>query len=238
LAARSTSGLAIFAESTTGGGILGIGHQEPGISGISDSSDGVRASSSSGNGLSAFGGGDGVAIFAQASAKRHPAAGNNNTAGFFDGNVVVAGDIQITGGGDIRLADIAEDFDISGIASIDPGSVVVIDYEGALRQSSSAYDHKVAGVVTGAGGFRSAIALDRDDSQGTRIAIALMGKVYCKVDAQYSEIRVGDLLTTSATPGHAMKALNSLESFGAVIGKALRPLRSGQAIIPILVALQ
>jgi len=68
--------------------------------------------------------------------------------------------------------------------------------------------------------------------------IALIGKVYCRVDAEYVPIEVGDLQTTSPTPGHAMKADDHLKAFGAVIGKALRPLRSGQGLIPILIALQ
>ena len=54
--------------------------------------------------------------------------------------------------------------------------------------------------------------------------VALVGKVYCKVDASYSPIEVGDLLTTSLTPGHAMKANDHVKAFGAVIGKALRRL--------------
>jgi hypothetical protein len=58
------------------------------------------------------------------------------------------------------------------------------------------------------------------------------------VDAQYSSIDVGDLLTTSPTPGHAMKASDPLRAFGAVIGKALRPLGSGRGLIPILIALR
>jgi len=65
-----------------------------------------------------------------------------------------------------------------------------------------------------------------------------MGKVYCKVDAQYSPIEIGDLLTTSATPGHAMKALDHLKAFGAIIGKALHPLKKGQGLISIMIALQ
>jgi hypothetical protein len=65
-----------------------------------------------------------------------------------------------------------------------------------------------------------------------------MGKVYCKVDAELSPLEVGDLLTTSATPGHAMKATDPLNAFGAVIGKALRPLKTGKGLIPILIALQ
>jgi hypothetical protein len=62
--------------------------------------------------------------------------------------------------------------------------------------------------------------------------------VYCKVDAQYGSVEVGDMLTTSPTPGHAMRALDPLKAFGCVIGKALRPLESGQDLIPILVTLQ
>jgi hypothetical protein len=68
--------------------------------------------------------------------------------------------------------------------------------------------------------------------------IALMGKVYCKVDASYGAIEVGDLLTTSPTPGHAMKADDPMKAFGSVIGKALRPLAIGEGLIPILIALQ
>jgi hypothetical protein len=63
-----------------------------------------------------------------------------------------------------------------------------------------------------------------------------MGKVYCKVDANYSSIGVGDMLTTSATPGHAIKAENPLKAFGAVIGEALGPLKTGTGLIPVLVA--
>ena len=70
------------------------------------------------------------------------------------------------------------------------------------------------------------------------MAVALLGKVFCNVDASYGSIEVGDLLTTSDTPGHAMKASDASRAFGTVIGKALRPLRHGKALVPILVALQ
>ena len=65
-----------------------------------------------------------------------------------------------------------------------------------------------------------------------------MGKVYCKVDADHAPIKVGDLLTTASTPGHAMKATDALRAFGAVIGKALQPLQSGTGLVAVLVALQ
>src|SRR5271169_5467199 len=61
---------------------------------------------------------------------------------------------------------------------------------------------------------------------------------YCKVDASYSPIEVGDMLTTSATPGCAMKACDPARAFGAVIGKALACVDSGTALIPVLVTLQ
>ena len=64
-----------------------------------------------------------------------------------------------------------------------------------------------------------------------------MGKVFCKVDAKFGAIEVGDLLTTSSTPGYAMKASDPFKAFGAVIGKALRPLTVGQGLIPILISL-
>jgi hypothetical protein len=35
-----------------------------------------------------------------------------------------------------------------------------------------------------------------------------------------------------------MKACDPTRAFGAVLGKALKPLRSGQALLPILVTLQ
>ena len=58
------------------------------------------------------------------------------------------------------------------------------------------------------------------------------------VSRQHGGTKVGDLLTTPSIPGYAMKAENPLEAFEAVIGKTLKPLASGQGLIPILIALQ
>jgi hypothetical protein len=149
-----------------------------------------------------------------------------------------SGNIEVTGDVILQGADCAEDFDVLAGGTVEPGTVMVIDQEGALRQSEKAYDKKVAGVISGAGDCRPGIILDKQQSESNRMPIALVGKVYCKVDAQYSPIEVGDLLTTSSTPGHAMKADDPLKAFGAVIGKALQPLEEGQGLIPILIALQ
>jgi hypothetical protein len=153
---------------------------------------------------------------------------------------VNAKNVHVTG--DITLADsdCAEEFDLedSSTGEPSPGSVMVIGDEGSVRLSTSAYDKRVAGVISGAGAFKPGITLGRQNSDRRRLAIALMGKVFCKVDTVNGPIRVGDLLTTSSTPGYAMKADDPLKAFGAVIGKALRPLKEGQDLIPVLVALQ
>jgi hypothetical protein len=148
------------------------------------------------------------------------------------GNHIVDGDIQLSG------ADYAEDFDIVPPGEAEPGTVMVLDNSGGVRVSDEAYDRRVAGVVSGAGGYRPAVILDRQEAGTNRRPLALMGKVYCRVDASDAPIAIGDLLTTSSTPGHAMKAVNPTRAFGAVIGKALRPLAGGCGLVPILVALQ
>jgi hypothetical protein len=156
----------------------------------------------------------------------------NGLAGFFDGNVVVTGDILL------QNSDCAEDFDIAALDGVEPGSVMVIGQDGALLESAQAYDKRVAGVVSGGGDHKPGIVLNRRELAQNRKSIALLGKVYCKVDASHAPIEVGDLLTTSSTPGHAMKATDPAQAFGAVIGKALLPLEKGRGLIPILIALQ
>ncbi len=154
-------------------------------------------------------------------------------AGQFFGDVAVSGDISLTGG-----ADCAEDFDVADDAEAEPGTVMALDDLGYLRECRAPYDKKVAGVVSGAGDYRPGMILDRTTTDGKRMPVALLGKVFCKVDARYGQIHVGDLLTTSPNPGHAMRAEDREKSFGATIGKAMRPLLSGVGLIPVLIALQ
>jgi hypothetical protein len=163
--------------------------------------------------------------------------------------ITTYGDVEV--GGDVHVqktlhaitdvvlgSDCAEDFDIAPLTEIEPGTVMTLTCNGVLEPSQHAYDKKVAGVISGAGDYRPGLILGRDGQSQNRMPLALVGKVYCKVDAQYGPIQVGDMLTTSPTPGHAMKASDPLKAFGSVIGKALRPLDSGQGLIPILVNLQ
>ncbi len=217
----SNSGIGVHGISTTADGVFGNSEQGRGVVGVAKVAIGVEGNSTSGAGV--YGS-------SQTDIGVHGKGGR--LAGFFEGDVEVTGDIRLTN------ADCAEDFDIAGLANVEPGTVMVIDSEGALRESDQAYDKRVAGVISGAGDFKPGIVLDKQESSCNRMPIALLGKVYCKVDAQHGAIEVGDLLTTSPTPGYAMKTNDPLKAFGAVIGKALRPLKEGQGLIPILIALQ
>ena len=68
--------------------------------------------------------------------------------------------------------------------------------------------------------------------------IALSGRVYAMADASNGPIKPGDLLTTSATPGHCMKATDHAKAQGAIIGKAMSSLQSGKDMVLVLVCLQ
>ncbi|MFD4459620.1 hypothetical protein [Nocardia sp. NPDC058480] len=149
----------------------------------------------------------------------------------FRGDVKVLGDILLSG------ADCAEQFDVPDGEPIEPGSVLIIADGGGLRQSDTEYDTRVAGVVSGAGDYRPGMILDQQPSSGQRLSVALIGKVFCKVDGSHGPIVAGDLLTTSPTPGCAMKASDPHRTFGSVLGKALAPWDGGRGLIPTLVLL-
>ena len=142
--------------------------------------------------------------------------------------------VIITGG-----ADVAEPFKIGG-EEIAKGSVVVIDkdHPGELKVSSREYDTKVAGIVSGANGINPGIALHQDGALEGGQNVALSGRVYVLADATAGVIEPGDLLTTSSTPGHAMKVADHLRAQGAVIGKAMTGLEEGKGMVLVLVTLQ
>jgi len=145
--------------------------------------------------------------------------------------------LNITGG-----ADLSEHFDIQSEHEITPGMVVSINptNPGQLQVCSKAYDHSVAGVVSGAGGVNPGMIMGH---QGTLAdgehPVALTGRVYVLVDAADHAITPGDMLTTSSTPGHAMKVADYDMAKGAIIGKAMTPLAQGEkGLVLVLVTLQ
>jgi len=163
--------------------------------------------------------------------------GDLSVKGNLQGNLGVRGDISVTGDVKFVGADLAEQFDVVGDLAADPGCVVVLAGNDQVRVSDEPYDRKVAGVVSGAGNYRPALVLDHSENT-TRRALALTGKVWCKIDADCGSVAVGDMLTSSPTAGHAMRATDPVRAFGAVIGKALGSLDSGRGLLPVLVTLQ
>jgi hypothetical protein len=151
-----------------------------------------------------------------------------------DGRTVVSV-LEITGG-----SDLAEPFPMTDGAELSAGALVVIDEEnpGNLKTSVESYDTKVAGIVSGAGGVRPGITLSQNEVLAGDKHVALSGRVYALADASYGAIEPGDLLTTSDTPGYAMKATDHRRTLGAVVGKAMTGLESGRGLVLVLVSLQ
>jgi len=151
--------------------------------------------------------------------------------------------LTITGG-----ADVAEPFNVNGnggtasAPKIEPGMVVTIDPDrvGELRVSGKAYDRTVAGVISGANGVNPGMVLTQTGSIADgKHPVALTGRVWCRCDADAAgPISAGDLLTTSDTPGHAMRVCDHDKAHGAVIGKAMSSLKSGKGMVLVLVNLQ
>jgi hypothetical protein len=140
---------------------------------------------------------------------------------------------------DTDSGDVAEYMRVSGNTS--PGTVLVIGKGGVLQPSATVYDTHVAGIVSTTPG----ISLGTKDTGNVGEAqVAVAGKVPCKVDTTNGPIYEGDLLTTSSSPGYAMKAspviINGTEIYrpGTILGKAMGSLESGTGTIEVIVTLQ
>jgi len=139
-------------------------------------------------------------------------------------------------------ADLSEQFDVhAGDNEVKPGMVVSIDPDqpGKLAVSREAYDKKVAGIISGAGGVDTGLMMGQSGTvaDGDH-PVALTGRVYCLCDATDAPIQPGDLLTTSDTPGHAMAVEDYTRAQGSIIGKAMTSLKDGQGLVLVLVTLQ
>ena len=151
---------------------------------------------------------------------------------------MTATEVQVTG------SDVAEPYHITATDGIRPlpGIVVAIDPNspGRLKVSKSAYDRTVAGIISGANGVKPGLLLRQPGTLADgNLPVASSGRVYCWCDADANgAIQEGDLLTTSNTPGHAMKATDRERRDGAVIGKAMTPLAKGKGLVLVLVTLQ
>jgi hypothetical protein len=234
----------------TPAGRVGIGTADPSesltIAGVAGFNDGLKVTGGSANGtgiaientsggghkfdLLSGGTGDsvgvgGFGIYDETTASYRLAITANGNVGIGIPNPQVALDVSgttrtkiltITGG-----SDVAEPFKMP--REIPKGAVVIIDDEhpGQLRLSTEPYDTRVGGVVSGANGVNPGISMTQEDTNDGSQNVALSGRVYVLADAGYGAIQPGDLLTTSGTPGHAMKVNNHDRAQGAILGKAI-----------------
>jgi len=112
-----------------------------------------------------------------------------------------------------QYADLAEIYESD--SDYEVGTVVIFGGEKEITVSSMGADPRVAGVISGDPAYLM-------NSKATGQAVALQGKVPCKVMGQISK---GDMLVThSQHPGVARKGTNP--SMGTVIGKALEEYNS------------
>jgi len=198
-----------------------------GVRGTSASFEGVHGETSSGNAAAVAG------INLSTGPGLYGESRGGGYAGYFVGPVRVC-TLQIYGG-----CDLAEPFPMKE-AEIDKGSVVVIDDEhpGRLKMSDQPYDTRVAGIVSGAKGINPGVSLSQQGVIEGGQNVALSGRVYVLADASDGMIKPGDLLTTSSTPGHAMKVANHAKAQGAILGKAMSSLKEGKGMVLVLVTLQ
>jgi hypothetical protein len=150
----------------------------------------------------------------------------------------VVGSINVSGNIAAKYQDIAEW--VSSESNLEGGTVVVLSTEQSnhVIASESAYDTKIAGVISD----RPGLILGEESKEKSKVATS--GRVRVKVDATRHPVKIGDLLVTSDTPGYAMKSQPvkfggvSMHRPGTIIGKALEGLPSGRGEILVLLSLQ
>jgi hypothetical protein len=113
--------------------------------------------------------------------------------------------------------DLAEYYE--GDAEYEVGTVLVFGGDKEVTVTGDMNDTRVAGVVSDNAAYSMYGACP-----GLKNLIALQGRVPVKV---VGRIRKGDLLTTSSTPGYAVKATDP--KLGSIIGKALEDKDNGEA---------
>jgi hypothetical protein len=148
------------------------------------------------------------------------------------------GDLSVSGNIAAKYQDVAEW--VPAAEQLSAGTVVVLDStkSNQVTSSTTAYDTRVAGVISAQPG------ITLGEKSDTKVLVATTGRVRVKVDATKSPIAIGDLLVTSDVAGVAMKseAVNlggvQIHRPGTIIGKALEPLAKGSGEILVLLSLQ
>jgi hypothetical protein len=253
----SIDGYGIYANSTNGDSIRvdGAGQhalniQSSGYAAIyvgSSGGSGVYVNSAGGDGMSVYSANfNGVGVYTAGDDGVHvygPVGGvpyGSGKKGDEDFVVLNSGEVRSKVGFAAPASDFAVTMAVEGDkAGYEPGDVLVVSASGSgtAERASMAYSPAVLGVYSAAPAFVGGRTVTGDAAAGG-VPIAILGVVACKVSAENGSIRPGDLLVTSATPGHAMRADRERTLPGTILGKALQSLDSGTGLIQVLVTLQ
>jgi hypothetical protein len=240
------NGVGVWGSSVDGSGIYGESVNQSGVRGRSQSSFGVVGDSISQTGVVGRSQ-SWVGVYGQSAGINPAIQARNNSNGpgifsssasgpaaVFDG-MTRTNVLEIVGG-----SDLAERFEVSGGATAEPGTVMVIDSDnpGHLTPATTAYDRRVAGVVSGAGDVATGLVLHQEGVLEGDTIVAIAGRVYVRAEALSGPITPGDMLTTSGMPGTVMAATDHDRAQGAVIGKAMTGLASGTGLVLVLINLQ
>jgi len=139
--------------------------------------------------------------------------GGETVAGTMTGRWTLAGASRLQA----TYADLAEYYE--GDQDYEEGTVLVFGGDKEVTTTTQMNDTRSAGVVSANPAY-----VMNGEQTGIKVCIALAGRVPVKV---IGRVKKGDMLTTSATAGYAVKALNP--TLGAVIGKALEDKDYGEA---------
>jgi hypothetical protein len=250
----SGGGVGVFGEAFSPDGTGGFFQNNSvggiGLSGVTYSTSGFAVGA---EGIAVSTTGAGVAVFGQAWSPDGAAGLFNNVAA---GNIIVGGVGQpgvnvfrvdghgrvfADGGFQPNGADFAESMAVAGNRSkYGAGDLLVIDPSANRRVAlaHNPYSTLVAGIYSTKPGMLGTTRKVDESAPQNEVPLAVVGIVPCKVTTENGPIRVGDLLVTSSTPGRAMKGTDRNRMLGAVVGKALEPLRQGTGVIQVLVTLQ
>lgn len=150
----------------------------------------------------------------------------------------VVGSINLSGNINAKYQDVAEW--VEAPLPLEAGTVVIVDPTAPNRviASTKPYDTRIAGAVSAMPGM---ILGEKADNKEM---VAQGGRVRIKVDAKYGQIKIGDLLVTSATPGHAMVSKpvkvggTWMHRPGTILGRALETWTNGKGEILVLLGSQ
>jgi len=172
------------------------------------------------------------------------------------GNVAVQGNLTVTGtlNAPTKVGCVTDRFIYRGSDSLERGDVVALASNAVshhygpdnmiplieVQLTQEPRDARVCGIVHTpelAGEDNPGINLKAIGEGKVGMMVTLGAYAWCKVDTAAGPIEIGDLLTTSNTPGHAQKLKGSNRA-GIVIAKALAPLERGRGMVPVLVSHQ